>query len=184
MKNFKLLLMLLFYGGLSIHGQCQLSAGIKGGAGFGYLSINDQNLDEVFTSSNMINFEGGFFLNYQMRKLYLRPQLLYIYKEGSFDNEQELITHNLQIPLIIGINLLGPLSIEGGPSYTRVLQSTSNFSEGYTIYKNGLGYRFGPVLTFENFSIYSNVEGNIYENKRQTRFSEPFRINVGLAINL
>lgn len=184
MKNFKFLLALIFCGGITVSGQSQLTGGIKGGAGFGYMSINDHNLDEIFTSSNMTNFEGGFFLNYQMRNLYLRPQLLYIYKEGNFDNDQKIVTHNLQIPLIVGVNLIGPLAIEGGPSYTRVLQSSSNFSEGYTLYKNGVGYRVGPVLAFERFTIYSNIEGNIYDSDRQTQFSEPFRINAGLAVNL
>lgn len=162
-------------------GFSQLRMGVKAGAGYGYMQTQGKNAEEFIRSAEESNYEMGLLFDFQSNSFYFQPQVLLAFKSGQFENDQEVELYNLYIPVVFGIQLLGPLSIEGGPSYSRILQSNERFDNGVVVYNNGYGYRIGPALRFARLSFYSHIEGNVYETNSQTSLSEPFRINFGAA---
>lgn len=164
----------------------QVTAGIKAGGGTGNLRIDQENLEGVISGESIVGLEFGAFLDIDLNGLYVRPEALYLYRYGTvtYDESSNISIHRVQFPIMIGIQLVGPLAIEGGPTYSRILRVDHSFEENITLQKNGFGYRVGPVLRFNRLLIYTNYEGNVISTGSGSRLEEPFRLNFGIGLKL
>ncbi|WGD34107.1 outer membrane beta-barrel protein [Olleya sp. YS] len=179
-----------------IFAQTKSGFGIKGGLNyngngdyFESISNNYQNPDQN------IGYHVGIFGKLG-NKLYFRPELVYTatssdYDAGTFDFKK------LDAPLLVGIKVLGPISVFGGPSVQYVLDSGFenatintiendfsvglNFGIGFSINKIGLDLRYERGFNDNEATIINN---NITINNPNRLDTRPEQLILSLSIML
>jgi len=78
------------------------------------------NITNQFASDKKSGFHGGIYLQHYSKSMYLRPELLYTrtrseYNSDSFDQTK------LELPLIVGFDIVKPVSIFVGASFNYIL---------------------------------------------------------------
>lgn len=164
---------------LTIIAQNNTNFGIKGGLNY---NANGDYFDSISENSQdpdrNIGFHVGVFGKFG-ESLYFRPELVYTstksdYDSGDFDMQK------LDAPLLVGIKVLGPLSVFGGPSLQYILDTDSGIS-GISIdsVENdfSVGLNFGIAANFEKFGIDLRYERGLSDNEAS------FLDNNGIGIN-
>lgn len=99
--------------------------------------------------------------------LYFKPELVYTstksdYDSGNFDMKK------IDAPLLVGIKVLGPVSIFGGPALQYILDSDDGF-DGISIdgIENdfSVGLNFGAAINFNKFAIDIRYERGLSNNE-------------------
>ncbi len=168
---------LLFFG-LLITGAMGMNAqtaefGIKGGLNYGATGDYEtaQEGAEDFSSSfekgeNRTGFHAGVFTQFEVLGIFLRPELMYTElntKYSSFDYNIKKI----DAPVLVGVNILGPLNIKAGPSFQYVLSNeleNSAFSIGEVEDEISVGYQLGAGLDLGKLEFDVRYEGAFSEN--------------------
>lgn len=143
--------------------------GIKGG--LNYASHGDliTEAEEIIDNPDSnIGYHVGIYLKTKGR-FYFRPELIYTHTSSSYkssDNKAELNVDKLDMPLLVGFKLIGPLHVMGGPSLQYIIDTDlddvnlsdveKDFTVGGTI---GLGLQLG------NFGIDARYEQGFTENE-------------------
>jgi len=137
MKNHTLILFLLLNTTLYSQGNLGISFGLSDDS-FGSIenisnTIGSYDLD----LKNATGFQFGVYTEIDLITFYIRPELNFIFSRAnqgsallSGNVTEDIIKHNLksseiQVPIIFGYNILGPLSIFGGPSFKYNLKTSS-----------------------------------------------------------
>lgn len=168
----KLLLFFCFF--TFLISSAQLDFGIK--AGVNYNNFNDLNItggsfgtNEFVNSKNTVGYHIGIFSQFNLTKFYVRPELLYIQNKGSFDsqfsNESDFKLSTLELPVLVGFNIIKPLSFYMGPSLIYSLDS--DFSEFFDLsFENDLsiGYNIGASFILNKFGIDLRYSSGFSEN--------------------
>ena len=100
--------------------------------------------------------------------MYFKPALMIHYTSGQVDvfNSEGLAyaksdfkMTRLQIPLLFGINALGPVNAEIGLVYNHLLGVTTQYN-GYNadVPRDGVGYRIGVNAEFDRFTVGLNYQ--------------------------
>ncbi|MCB0396286.1 MAG: hypothetical protein KDD36_06520 [Flavobacteriales bacterium] len=160
--------------------------GVKVGGGNGNLRIEYDKPEDIVKGENINGIEAGLFLQLDLNGLYVRPEALYLNRLGTVNHTDNspISIHRIQFPVIVGLHLLGPLSIEGGPAYNHILEINHELGNDVRIRRDGLGYRIGPVLHFNRVMLYANYEGQVISLGTGSRLSEPSRLNFGVGLAL
>jgi len=147
-------LLALFTFTLSVKAQI-ISGGIVGGVSTSAVRIENvgNGFTDVIQGDNIHGFEAGIFARLKFGPFYVKPTALYNFSMGDMKSVNETNTaetnkftiQRIEAPLLFGIKILGPVSIEGGPVYNYVLQSTGRFenNELNISQGTGIGYRIG-----------------------------------------
>ena len=99
--------------------------------------------------------------------LYFKPELVYTstkseYEDGEFEMKK------LDAPLLVGIKVLGPVSVFGGPSLQYILDSDDGFSNiSIDSIENdfSIGLNFGAAINFNKFAIDIRYERGLSSNE-------------------
>lgn len=189
----KLFLASLLFTALSASSQT-FSGGII--AGVSTSAVKIENTDEQFTNvlngNNIQGFEAGAFAKLMLGSVYLKPMGLYDFSSGQIRSENEpaqnsnFTMHRIETPVLFGIRILKPLSIEGGPVYNYIIESTTTNSDISIAQNSGLGYRIGLALEIKRLLISGSYSGLTInsEGNNKTTFKEPYKIIFGLGIKL
>ncbi|OZV67709.1 outer membrane beta-barrel protein [Winogradskyella aurantia] len=168
MKNLKSVLFLGLFIILSTSiasGQIGSSFGIKGGLNysgngdyFESISANAQNPDRN------IGYHLGVFGKLGNR-VYFRPELVYTATKSDYDS-RDFSVKKIDAPLLVGIKVIGPLSVFAGPSLQYILDSEF---DGITIddIENdfSMGLNFGVGVNFNKIGIDLRYERGFNENE-------------------
>lgn len=155
------------------------SWGIKGGLNY---NANGNYFESV--SNNYENPDRNIGYHFGLfgkigRDLYIKPELVYTstksdYNSGDFDMKK------LDAPVLVGVKLIGPLSVFGGPSFQYILDTDTGIS-GLSInnVENdfSVGLNFGIAVNFEKFGLDLRYERGFNENEAT------FFDNNNIAIN-
>lgn len=104
-------------------------------------------------------------------QLYFKPELVYTHTKSDYDNE-DFVMNKIDVPLLVGLKLLGPVSIFGGPALQYIVNSKF---DGITIddVENdfSVGLNFGIALNVQKIGIdlryergFSKNEANFMQN--------------------
>lgn len=168
----KLMLMALILTGTSLMAQ-SAKFGIKGGLNYGatgdYQNANEAASD--FTSSfeegeNRTGFHLGFFSQFEMFGIFLEPELMYTQLKTKYNNFDYKLT-KIDAPVLLGLNVLGPLNIKAGPSFQYVLKNeleNTTFSVSDVENDISVGYQLGAGLTFGRLGFDVRYESAFKEN--------------------
>lgn len=109
--------------GLYSMAQSDSGFGIKGGLNY---SANGDYFesagDAARNPDRNIGYHVGVFGTFGASKVYLRPELVYTKTKSDY-NGDDFDMSKLDVPLLLGVNLIGPLHVFAGPSFQYILKT-------------------------------------------------------------
>ncbi len=152
----------------------QFDYGIK--AGLNYNSIDDLNisggltgLNEDIKSKGELGFHAGIFAQFKFTKIYVKGELLYVQNNSSYDNtlapSSKLKLSTLELPVLVGFKVVGPLKLYIGPSLVYTIDS--DFSDVFDLdFEKDLSIAFniGTTVTIRKVDIDLRYSSGFSEN--------------------
>lgn len=141
--------------------------GIKGGLNYNANGDYFESVSENYQNPDRnIGFHLGVFGKFG-DSFYFKPELVYTGTKSDYDSES-FNMKKLDAPLLVGIKVLGPLSVFGGPSLQYILDSELgdiNIDEIDNDFSVGLN--FGIAANFEKFGLDLRYERGFSDNEAQ-----------------
>jgi hypothetical protein len=173
------------------------SGGIILGASTTSVKLSDLN-NTLFMNAakgqNIMGFEGGVYAKWTFHPFYIKPMALLNYQAGQLhftgndgsSQSADFRDGKLEIPVLIGLHLLGPLSIEGGPVYNWLYMSSNDANPNLRLEESGLGYRIGANVGRGRLNLGLSYQGltNKSSGSSRTTFQSPNELILDLAIRL
>ncbi len=155
----------------SAQAQTGSSFGVKGGLNYGANGDYFESIGEnAQNPERHVGFHLGVFGKIGNR-LYFRPELLYTSTKSDYDSD-ELTIKKIDIPLLVGVKVIGPISVFAGPSFQYILDTEfegtniDNIENEFSVGLNfGIGVNFNKIgvdLRYERG--FSENEGTFIEN--------------------
>jgi len=165
-----------------------ISSGLlaQGNLGFQF-GLNDDNFGSIeniktkldnydLDLKNSTGFQFGFFTEIDLITFYIRPELNLIFSksknaaaytsdQGINIAEHSFKSSELQLPVIFGYKIFGPISVFGGPSFKYNLSNKSNFNLDDIKDKYTLSLLLGSRLKFRSLSIGLRYERGLNTNE-------------------
>ena len=158
----------------------------QGNLGFQF-GLNDDNFGSIENISNKIDnydldiknstgFQFGVFTEIDLITFYIRPELNLIFSKSknaaaySVDEGINIAEHSyksseIQLPIIFGYKLLGPISVFGGPSFKYNLSNSSNFNLEDIKDKYTLSLLLGSRVKIRSISVGLRYERGLNNNE-------------------
>lgn len=158
----------------------------QGNLGFQF-GLNDDNFGSIenFKSKidnydlnlkNSTGFHFGFFTEIDLITFYIRPELNLIFSksknaaayssdEGINIAEHKFRSSEIQLPVIFGYKIFGPISLFGGPSFKYNLSNSSNFNLDEIKDKYTLSLLLGTRFKIRSISIGLRYERGLNNNE-------------------
>ncbi|WP_040279916.1 outer membrane beta-barrel protein [Psychroserpens damuponensis] len=160
---------------LSAQAQNGSSFGIKGGLNY---NANGDYFESIGENARNPERNVGYHVGVFGKigdKLYFRPELVYTSTKSDYDSD-EFTMKKIDAPLLVGIKVIGPLSVFAGPSLQYILDTEF---DGINIDdvedEFSVGLNFGIGLNLNKFGIdlryergFSENEGTFIENNLGT----------------
>ncbi|MBQ4803902.1 PorT family protein [Aquimarina sp. MMG015] len=179
MKNVVVFL-ILFSSCAIISQEKGINFGVKAGLNYGdngKIEFSDvTNAGDNLLSENAddrVGYHIGVFLRGDITdNFYLKPELQYTQNSSSYSFDNRKLNYNvkkLDLPILAGIYLLGPLHVFGGPSLQYIVDNDledvrlSEVKNEFTV-----GVQFGVGLQIRRLNIDLRYERGITENQAQT----------------
>lgn len=138
---------------------------------FDSVSQNFQNPDRN------IGFHFGVFGKFG-EDFFFKPELIYSKTKSDYDSDS-FNMKKLDAPLLVGIKVLGPLNVFGGPSFQYILDSEFGDINVDDVENDfSVGLNFGIGANFEKFGLDLRYERGFSDNEAQ------FLNNNGIVNNL
>lgn len=165
MKNNLLCLVFLF-----ASASCFAQFGVKAGLNF---NSNGELKEVVTVGENIVEKSGdakigyhvGAYYNIDLGKLYLRPEVVYTKTKSEYQSNAYDMS-KIDVPVLLGLDVIGPLSVFAGPSFQYTLD---NDFENATIsdVKNDItaGFNFGAMVKIGNIGLDVRYERGFTENE-------------------
>ncbi|TBN04679.1 PorT family protein [Hyunsoonleella flava] len=181
---------------LSSFAQTQTGFGLKGGLNYNGNGDYIESIgDNAENPDRNIGYHVGIFGKIG-QKVYLRPELIYTKTKSDYRNDSFEMS-KLDAPILVGIKVLGPLSVFGGPSFQYILDSEFdnisinniendfsvglNFGIGFNLKKVGIDLRYERGFSDNEASFINNNIGGNPQSRLDTR---PDQLILSLAIIL
>lgn len=161
----------LLIGGFSMNAQ-NAEFGLKGGLNYGatgeYESVNDATGDFVnsFDGNDKTGFHAGVFAQFEILGIFLQPELMYTELNTDYDTFEYKLS-KIDAPVLLGLNVLGPLNIKAGPSFQYILDNDLNNSDfKISDVENDItvGYQLGAGLDLGRLGFDLRYEGAFTDN--------------------
>ncbi len=117
--------------GLTTVAQKDSGFGIKGGLNYNQngdllASVGDAASDIIAGSSGKVGYHLGVFSKIELAKIYIRPEAIYTRTTSSYDiggTNTDFDIAKIDVPVLFGINLIGPLHIFAGPAFQYLVKT-------------------------------------------------------------
>lgn len=172
MKKYFLSLLFLIAASFASFSQ-EFSFGIKGGVNYsmggtitGIQASRPFGLN-VSEAEGKIGLHGGAFGQVNFGKFFIRPEVVYTSLETEFpflDQAAAYTIQKLDVPLLIGYNVWGPIDIFAGPVYTTILDAQlehEEFANPITVQNTPINAQAGIKVEFGRFGIDLRYERNL-----------------------
>lgn len=150
----------------------QTSFGVKGGLNYGDngdIEFND--ISEGGDTDSKVGYHLGFYYRAVMGGFYLKPELLYTKTKASYNynnQEADYDVSKLDLPILLGIRLIGPIHAFAGPSLQYILDNDlEGFSIGDVENKFTVGAQFGAGLQLGGIGVDVRYERGLTDNQAQ-----------------
>lgn len=184
---------------LLVSANCFAQFGVKAGLNF---NSNGELREVVTVGENILEDKGdakigyhvGAYYEISFSKLYLRPEVVYTKTKSEY-NSNAYDMSKIDVPILLGLKVIGPLSVFAGPSFQYTLE---NDLENATIsdVKNNItaGFNFGAAVKIGNIGLDVRYERGFSENEASildtnnveigTLDSRPSQIIFSLSLRL
>lgn len=172
----KTLLVLMLITGLS--GLAQNGFGVKGGLNYsdnGKIEFTDvtgagENIVEE-NADRKTGYHFGVFYRADLGPVFLKPELLYTKSKSSYKYNNESTDYDiskLDLPILVGIDILGPVNIFAGPSLQYILENDlQGISIGEVENDFTVGAQFGAGIQLGSIGIDVRYERSLTENQAE-----------------
>ncbi len=150
---------------LNLNAQKGNSFGIKAGLNYNANGDYFQSISENAQDPDRnIGYHIGVFGKLG-NDLYFRPELVYTSTKSDY-NSNDFDMKKLDLPLLVGAKIIGPVSVFGGPSFQYIVDtefdgiSIDNVENDFSV-----GLNFGIGLTFNKIGIDLRYERGFSENE-------------------
>ena len=139
--------------------------GIKGGINYGANGDYFDSAEQAYKNPDSnVGYHLGIFGKIGDR-LYFRPELIYTKTKSDYENNS-LDMSKIDAPLLLGINIIGPLNVFAGPSLQYILDADySGVTFGDVQNDFTVGLNIGAGLSIGNFGIDLRYERGFTENE-------------------
>lgn len=168
MKNLKksaFLAVVLAFISFSLSAQNGSAFGIKGGLNYSANGDYFESIgDNAQNPDRNIGYHVGVFGKIG-NKLYFRPELIYTATKSDYD-ANAFSVKKIDAPLLVGIKVLGPISVFGGPSLQYILDTEfdgidiDNVEDDFSV-----GLNFGIGVNFNKIGIDLRYERGFNDNE-------------------
>jgi Outer membrane protein beta-barrel domain len=166
MRNIILLVVLTFLSTYS-WAQTDTSWGIKGGLNY---NGNGNYIESIGMNAENPDRNVGYHIGLFGKlgnTLYFRPEIVYTNTKSDYDSGN-FNMKKLDIPLLVGIKVIGPISVFGGPALQYILDSDFDDISINDVNKDfSVGLNFGAAINFNKFAIDLRYERGFSENEAQ-----------------
>ncbi len=180
----------------------KIDFGLKGGLNYNFggdlselLSSTGETAEDIITGAdNKAGFHLGLYSKIHFLGMYLRPELIYTELNNSYYSEGNVSTNfktkKLDIPILLGTKLIGPLHIYAGPSIQYLIKSDFSQNEIENIKTNdfSVGLQIGTGLELGRLGIdvrwekgFSNDANGRFLNTQFDIDNRPNQIIFGLS---
>lgn len=149
----------------SAFAQSSTGIGIKGGLSYNANGDYFQSIsDNAKSPDRNVGYHFGLFGKIG-NKLYLRPEVVYSSTKSDYDNDSFKM-QKIDAPILVGIKVLGPISVFAGPSFQYILDSEfegvsiDDIENDFTV-----GANFGIGLNFKKVGIDLRYERGFSDNE-------------------
>ncbi len=151
--------------GITAQAQKGPGFGIKGGLNYGGTGDYFESTEQAYKDpKGNVGYHLGIF-GQVGEKIYLRPELIYTKTKSDYENNS-LDMSKLDLPVLLGINVIGPLKVFAGPAFQYILDTDY---DGITIgdVENDftVGLNIGAGISFGKFGIDLRYERGFSENE-------------------
>ena len=165
MKNLFFMLLAFFFISAASFAQQSTGFGIKAGLNY---NANGDYFESIGANAKNpdrnVGYHFGFFGKIG-NEIYFKPELMYTSTKSDYDNDSFKM-QKLDAPLLVGVKVLGPISVFGGPAFQYILDTEFN---GINIndVKNDftVGLNFGIGLNFNKVGIDLRYERGFSDNE-------------------
>ena len=177
------MILALFLTGTGLMAQ-EAAFGIKGGINYGATG-DYENVGAGFEDATSIEgkdksgFHLGTFANFGFAGIFIQPEVMYTRLNTEYENFDYKMD-KIDAPILVGLNILGPLNIKAGPSFQYILNNEledTSLKIGEPENKITLGYQLGAGVNFGRLGFDIRYEGAFKEN---TAFSETASDNFSI----
>lgn len=145
--------------------QSESGFGIKGGVNY---NANGEYVESITENSKNPERNVGYHVGVFGKignKLYFKPELIYTKTKSEYDNDT-FEMEKLDAPMLVGVKVLGPLSVFAGPSFQYILDTEYNTVTLKDIKEDfSVGLNFGVGLNFNKVGIDLRYERGFKENE-------------------
>jgi len=179
--------------------------GIKAGLNYNqngdlsFQQVQSAGEDLIAGSDGKVGYHVGVFGKLDLPIIYIRPELIYTKTKSSYSVDGESNDYNiskLDLPLLVGINIIGPLNLFAGPAFQYTLSNDlqnvelsdvknditvgAHFGLGVSLGKLGLDVRYERGFSKNEAEI---IGTNIADISGRVD-SRPSQIIFGLSLKL
>ncbi|HMC01939.1 MAG TPA: outer membrane beta-barrel protein [Flavobacteriaceae bacterium] len=98
-------------------------------------------------------------------KVYLKPELLFTSTKSGYDND-DFKMQKLDLPVLVGLKVIGPVSVFAGPSFQYILDSEFDGISIDDVENDfSVGFNFGIGLNIKKIGIDLKYERGFNENE-------------------
>ncbi|SEQ16996.1 Outer membrane protein beta-barrel domain-containing protein [Hyunsoonleella jejuensis] len=160
-----LLLAALVLLSLSSFAQTQTGFGLKGGLNY---TGNGDYFESIGSNAENPDRNIGYHIGVFGKigqKVYLRPELVYTKTKSDYRNDSFEMS-KLDAPILVGLKVLGPISVFAGPSFQYILDSEfDNISINNIENDFSVGLNFGIGLNLKKLGIDLRYERGFSDNE-------------------
>ena len=150
--------------------------GIKGGFNYGATGDLERqtavdDLTEIVGGKEKSGYHIGFFSRLEILGVFLQPELMYTRLNTEYEDFNYKID-KIDLPVLVGVNVFGPLNIKAGPSFQYILNNDledTDLKIGDVENDITVGYQLGVGANLGSLGFDLRYEGAFTEN---TAFSE------------
>ncbi|WP_029037733.1 outer membrane beta-barrel protein [Salinimicrobium xinjiangense] len=171
MKNYLFILLLCSTSALF----AQSGFGVKGGLNYGdngeiaYTDITNAGEDIMKGGDSKVGYHFGLFYRADLGGFFLRPELLYTKTKSSYeynDQEADYNVSKIDLPVLLGMDILGPLNVFAGPSLQYILENDfDGVSLGDVENEFTVGAQFGVGIKLGSIGLDVRYERALKENE-------------------
>lgn len=171
--------------------------GIKGGLNYnGNGDYFQSASDAAREPDRNIGFHAGVFGKIELGPLYVRPELVYTKTKSDYDGSSFDMS-KLDVPVLVGIKVIGPLHIFAGPAFQYILDSEfdgigineiendfsvgAHFGVGVNLGKLGIDVRYERGFSDNEARFVNTNVTNLPDSRIDTR---PEQLILGLSLKL
>ena len=124
-----------------------------------------------------IGFQFGGYLTVEFGRIFLQPEVNYMVSKNHYDfplREAKWQQNHLEVPLLAGVRVIGPISVYGGPSFNfyedaglEGVDVTAFSDGGPDLEKNTMSVNFGVMVKWNRFTVDLRYEKGLKENERE-----------------